>query len=79
MPVINSGGSSILERGGRQEEIGKSSLWWTMSLRRRRDDAWPEGARLLGGSGGMAPRKIFTISVQNGALWRHINAYFTLK
>ena len=65
--------------GGRQEEMGKSFLWWTMSLRRSCDDAWPEGARLLGGSGGMPPQKIFTLSMQNGALWRHFYPYFTLK
>ena len=45
---------------------------WTILLRRRRDAVWPNR------SGGMPP-KIFTILIQNGALWRRLMSYFTLN
>ena len=69
-----SGGSSILEggapRGNREKVVFGGQC-------RSAEGATMRGPK--GGPGACPPWKIFTISMQNGALWRHFNAYFTLK
>ena len=69
----------VFWKGGRQEEIGKKLFLVDNVVAPKALRCVARKATLTRGVRGHAPRKIFTISMQNGAVWRHFNAYFTLK